>query len=121
MLYNAMLENNCSEHASRMSAMENSTKSAGEMLGKLTLAYNRCAFLLILSQHMNIQQHVVDTAWRLHRHGMASAFYTAQQQSACLVCCAQRGQLHASGVSMIIVAQGQAGSSCSYHCQGCLA
>jgi len=40
-LFNAMLENNCSEHASRMSAMENSTKSAGEMLGKLTLAYNR--------------------------------------------------------------------------------
>jgi hypothetical protein len=37
-----MLENNCSEHASRMSAMENSTKSAGEMLGKLTLSYNRC-------------------------------------------------------------------------------
>ena len=41
-LYNAMLENNCSESASRMSAMENSTKSAGEMLGALTLAYNRC-------------------------------------------------------------------------------
>lgn len=40
-LYNAMLENNCSEHASRMSAMENSTKSAGEMLTKLTLKYNR--------------------------------------------------------------------------------
>eukprot|EP00877_Chromochloris_zofingiensis_P004030 jgi/Chrzof1/13628/Cz08g05010.t1_ATPC2[v5.2] len=40
-LYNAMLENNCSEHASRMSAMENSTKSAGEMLDRLTLKYNR--------------------------------------------------------------------------------
>ncbi len=40
-LYNAMLENNVSEHASRMSAMENSTKSAGEMLGRLTLSYNR--------------------------------------------------------------------------------
>jgi hypothetical protein len=36
-LYNAMLENNCSEHASRMSAMENSSKSAGEILDKLTL------------------------------------------------------------------------------------
>lgn len=35
-----MLENNCSEHASRMSAMENSTKSAGEMLERLTL---KCA------------------------------------------------------------------------------
>jgi F0F1-type ATP synthase gamma subunit len=40
-LYNAMLENNCSEHASRMTAMENSTKSAGEMLGNLVLTYNR--------------------------------------------------------------------------------
>jgi F-type H+-transporting ATPase subunit gamma len=40
-LFNAMLENNCSEHGSRMSAMENSTKSAGEMLGALTLKYNR--------------------------------------------------------------------------------
>jgi hypothetical protein len=42
-LYNGMLENNCSEHASRMAAMENSTKSASEMLSALTLAYNRCA------------------------------------------------------------------------------
>lgn len=40
-LYNAMLENNCSEHASRMTAMENSSKSAGEILDKLTLQYNR--------------------------------------------------------------------------------
>ena len=34
-LYNCMLENNCSEQSSRMSAMENSTKNAGEMLGKV--------------------------------------------------------------------------------------
>lgn len=40
-LYTALLENNCSEQSSRMSAMENSTKNAGEMLGKLTLTYNR--------------------------------------------------------------------------------
>lgn len=40
-LYTAFLENNCSEQSSRMSAMENSTKNAGEMLGKLTLTYNR--------------------------------------------------------------------------------
>lgn len=44
-LYNGMLENNCSEQASRMAAMESSTKNAKEMLGKLTLSYNRCAFL----------------------------------------------------------------------------
>jgi F-type H+-transporting ATPase subunit gamma len=40
-LYNAMLENNCSEHASRMTAMENSTKNAGDILLRLTLQYNR--------------------------------------------------------------------------------
>jgi F-type H+-transporting ATPase subunit gamma len=40
-LFTGMLENNCSEQSSRMSAMENSTKNAGEMLGKLTLTYNR--------------------------------------------------------------------------------
>ena len=38
-----MLENNCSEQASRMSAMESSTKNAKEMLEKLTLSYNRHA------------------------------------------------------------------------------
>ena len=42
MMYNALLENNCSEQASRMSAMESSTKNATEMLSKLTLTYNRC-------------------------------------------------------------------------------
>ncbi len=45
-LYNAALENNCSEQASRMAAMESSTKNATEMLGKLTLSYNRCACTL---------------------------------------------------------------------------
>lgn len=40
-MYNAMCENACSEHASRMSAMENSTKNASEMLNDLTLQYNR--------------------------------------------------------------------------------
>ncbi len=40
-LYNGLLENNCSEQASRMAAMESSTKNAKEMLGKLTLSYNR--------------------------------------------------------------------------------
>ena len=45
-LYNAALENNCSEQASRMAAMESSTKNATEMLGKLTLSYNRCVLAM---------------------------------------------------------------------------
>ncbi len=40
-LYNALLENNCSEQASRMAAMESSTKNATEMISKLSLQYNR--------------------------------------------------------------------------------
>ena len=40
-LYNALLENGCSENAARMSAMENSTKNATEILAQLTLTYNR--------------------------------------------------------------------------------
>ena len=42
-LYNALLENNCSEQASRMAAMESSTKNATEMISKLSLQYNRWA------------------------------------------------------------------------------
>jgi F-type H+-transporting ATPase subunit gamma len=40
-LYYIFLENNASEHGARMSAMENATKNAGEIIGKLTLIYNR--------------------------------------------------------------------------------
>ena len=40
-LYNAFLENSTSELGSRMQSMENSTKNAKDMLGKLTLLYNR--------------------------------------------------------------------------------
>eukprot|EP00252_Welwitschia_mirabilis_P006473 TRINITY_DN1735_c0_g1_i1.p1 TRINITY_DN1735_c0_g1~~TRINITY_DN1735_c0_g1_i1.p1 ORF type:complete len:329 (-),score=64.02 TRINITY_DN1735_c0_g1_i1:213-1199(-) len=40
-LYNACLENACSEQGARMSAMDSSSKNAGEMLDRLTLSYNR--------------------------------------------------------------------------------
>jgi F-type H+-transporting ATPase subunit gamma len=40
-LYNAMLENATSEMGARMSAMDNSTRNAGEILDRLTLSYNR--------------------------------------------------------------------------------
>ncbi|MCO5585857.1 hypothetical protein L7F22_039790 [Adiantum nelumboides] len=41
MLFNASLENACSEQGARMSAMDSSTRNATEMLDKLTLKYNR--------------------------------------------------------------------------------
>jgi F-type H+-transporting ATPase subunit gamma len=40
-LYRAGLESIASELGARMMAMENATKNAGEMIGKLTLQYNR--------------------------------------------------------------------------------
>ncbi|XP_019706984.1 ATP synthase subunit gamma, mitochondrial isoform X2 [Elaeis guineensis] len=40
-LYNAVLENACSELGARMSAMDSSSRNAGEMLDRLTLTYNR--------------------------------------------------------------------------------
>ncbi|MDX2222302.1 MAG: F0F1 ATP synthase subunit gamma [Rhodospirillaceae bacterium] len=39
--YRAMLENAASEQGARMSAMDSATRNAGEMIGKLTLRYNR--------------------------------------------------------------------------------
>ena len=36
-----MLENSASEQGSRMSAMDNATRNAGEMVDKLTIEYNR--------------------------------------------------------------------------------
>ncbi|KAH9315163.1 hypothetical protein KI387_023790, partial [Taxus chinensis] len=40
-LFNACLENACSEQGARMSAMDSSSRNAGEMLDRLTLSYNR--------------------------------------------------------------------------------
>jgi F-type H+-transporting ATPase subunit gamma len=36
-----LLESQAGEHGARMSAMENATKNAGEMIRKLTLQYNK--------------------------------------------------------------------------------
>ncbi|KAI3412447.1 ATP synthase subunit gamma [Psidium guajava] len=40
-LFNAVLENACSEMGARMSAMDSSSRNAGEVLDRLTLTYNR--------------------------------------------------------------------------------
>ena len=39
--FKGMLENSASEQGSRMSAMDNATRNAGEMVDKLTIEYNR--------------------------------------------------------------------------------
>lgn len=40
-VYRCLAESVASEHAARMTAMENATKNANEMIGKLTLTYNK--------------------------------------------------------------------------------
>jgi F-type H+-transporting ATPase subunit gamma len=40
-VYHALLQNAASEQTARMNAMENASKNAGEMLGKLSLTYNK--------------------------------------------------------------------------------
>ena len=40
-IFKALLENAASEQGARMSAMDNATRNAGEMIKKLTLVYNR--------------------------------------------------------------------------------
>ena len=40
-IFRALLENSASEQGARMSAMDNATRNAGEMIDKLTLDYNR--------------------------------------------------------------------------------
>jgi F-type H+-transporting ATPase subunit gamma len=40
-IFTTLLESNASEHGARMTAMDNATRNAGEMIRKLTLTYNR--------------------------------------------------------------------------------
>jgi F-type H+-transporting ATPase subunit gamma len=40
-VFKALLENAASEQGARMTAMDNATRNAGDMIDKLTLLYNR--------------------------------------------------------------------------------
>jgi len=40
-VFRALLENNASEQGARMTAMDNATRNAGDMIKRLTLSYNR--------------------------------------------------------------------------------
>ncbi|AAV88864.1 ATP synthase F0F1 gamma subunit [Zymomonas mobilis subsp. mobilis ZM4 = ATCC 31821] len=53
-IYQAMLENATSEQGSRMSAMENSTRNAGEMISKLSIQYNRLRQAAITTELVEI-------------------------------------------------------------------
>jgi len=54
LIFYAMKENACSEQSSRMSAMDSASKNAGEMIGKLTLQFNRTRQAVITRELIEI-------------------------------------------------------------------
>lgn len=53
-LFRALLESIASEHGARMSAMDSASRNASEMIGKLTLQYNRARQAAITKELMEI-------------------------------------------------------------------
>ena len=54
MIYHAMLETGASEHAARMSAMDNATRACRDMIDSLTLLYNKARQAGITAELMDI-------------------------------------------------------------------
>jgi F-type H+-transporting ATPase subunit gamma len=53
-IFRALLESSASEHGARMTAMDSASKNASEMIGKLTLQYNRARQAAITKELMEI-------------------------------------------------------------------
>ena len=53
-IYRALLENGASEQGARMSAMDNATRNAGEMIDKLIIQYNRSRQAVITNELIEI-------------------------------------------------------------------
>jgi F-type H+-transporting ATPase subunit gamma len=53
-IFRALLESNASEHGARMTAMDNATRNASDMIGKLTLVYNRTRQAMITKELIEI-------------------------------------------------------------------
>ncbi|TVM17586.1 ATP synthase F1 subunit gamma [Oceanidesulfovibrio indonesiensis] len=54
MVYRGMLDTSASEHAARMAAMDNATKACDDMVGNLTLVYNKTRQATITTELMDI-------------------------------------------------------------------
>ncbi len=52
--FRALLENNASEQGARMTAMDNATRNAGDMINRLTLNYNRTRQAIITKELIEI-------------------------------------------------------------------
>ncbi len=55
-IWRALLESEASEHGARMTAMDSATKNANEMIGRLSLQYNRARQASITKELMEIGQ-----------------------------------------------------------------
>ncbi|MEP1585945.1 MAG: F0F1 ATP synthase subunit gamma [Tateyamaria sp.] len=53
-IFTALLENGASEQGARMSAMDNATRNAGDMIDKLTIQYNRSRQAVITNELIEI-------------------------------------------------------------------
>lgn len=53
-VFSALLENGASEQGARMSAMDNATRNAGEMIDRLTIEYNRSRQAVITNELIEI-------------------------------------------------------------------
>ena len=53
-IFRALLENAASEQGSRMTAMDNATRNAGDMINKLTIQYNRTRQAAITTELIEI-------------------------------------------------------------------
>ncbi len=53
-VFKALLENNASEQGARMTAMDNATRNAGDMIDKLTMTYNRTRQAVITKELIEI-------------------------------------------------------------------
>jgi len=53
-IYNALLESSASELAARMTAMDNATRNAGDLIDRLTLVYNRSRQAMITKELIEI-------------------------------------------------------------------
>ena len=53
-LYQVLLETSASEHGARMTAMDNATRNADDVIGKLELTYNRTRQAYITSELIEI-------------------------------------------------------------------
>ena len=53
-IFRAILENNASENGARMTAMDNATRNAGDMIDKLTMTYNRTRQAVITKELIEI-------------------------------------------------------------------